>query len=288
MIKKSWENQRCGPPFNEKLIRLMKESHYTVNSGFPNAVKLARALYDDDVCFSLVCPKNKGIRAYSDMQKRKEIATIARTIERHIEPQKEAHTVAGNFILAYSIIFNCSLDYLYGRITDPVPNVEIGDICKKTGLSIKAVNKLLDDSMPKEVMHEVWSYLIESDFFEALSEDWFSYGGALLEVARDDGLIEAKTDPEVQEGMDESIREMQEKELHTLENHRYNSNLAARGVMFKIASDLSSLLTKLANKDGSIQELKSRTKQAHKEELQKLNAHLINPEDIVGMNEWLF
>jgi len=109
-------------------------------------------------------------------------------------------------MMAYSILFDCSLDYLYGLINEKCPNVEVLDIAHKTGFSVEAINRLMSgeevyiDEFLQGVQHyglldvpgvgdydpelddyfletevsvsKFWSDLIESDLFSKLPKDW--------------------------------------------------------------------------------------------------------------------
>lgn len=177
----------------------------------PTAV--AEGLYLNDECYKLVQPRGR-IEKYQ-VNRKKDIAAIARTVDRHLNYKNniKATQIPGNYMKAYSILFDCSLDFLYGIIDVKSPNAEVLDISKKTGLSVESVKRLMANE--KVCMEEYlqvantyglfdgpnvgtydselddyfletyasvtafWSELIESELFKRLPEDWYRMACAL-------------------------------------------------------------------------------------------------------------
>ena len=196
---------RKGKPFGQKLADLAEERN------MHSAADIAAALYENDLCFELVHPRDRDVKYL--VSKDKDINTITRRVQEHISPSKEAQSVPGNYVFAYSILFDCSMDYLYGKIEEKCPDVEVLDISKKTGLSVEAVKRLMenDEISLDEYLEEAnnyglfddpecgtydpeledyfldtdasvpkfWSSLIESDLYEKLPENWYRMACAL-------------------------------------------------------------------------------------------------------------
>lgn len=171
---------------------------------------IATALYANDECFKLVHPKDRSVKraAYKD----KDIASIARRVQDHFDVTN-AYDVPGNYMMAYSILFDCSMDYLYGKIDEKCPNVEVLDISRKVGLSVEAVKRLMENEtisledylkainnynlldapdcgtydpelddyfLETDVsITKFWSELIESDLFIQMPENWSRMACAL-------------------------------------------------------------------------------------------------------------
>ena len=188
MDTRSYKELRKGGTFGQKL-RLLAE-----RAEFKNATDIATALYENSTCYGLVHPRTRE-KKYQ-VNRKSEINAIAKRVLEHIDSydDKEANEIPSNYMLAYSILFHCSLDYLYGLIDNPAPNAEIRDISEKTGLSSKAVENLFAKS---EVYLEgfiyqnthnlysqgfdpeahlgvskFWSNLLESKLFLEVPENW--------------------------------------------------------------------------------------------------------------------
>lgn len=211
-------------------LRELMNSHEECNT----AVKLATVLYERE----LVHVNQKEYPFDDGTEKRKNaIGSIVKKVREHLK-EDSTRTVQGEFLNAYADLFGCSVDYLLGRTGILSPDIDVQQICKKTGLSEKAVIKLIDDSMPQWL----WSILIESDLYESLPDDWFSFGGSLLFEARTSGIIDAKTDPEILDGMSEEEKLSEEENIRKLEGDKHTFNAAAYGVLYKMTRDISLIL----------------------------------------------
>ena len=206
MIKEKYPQIRKGKSFGETLTGLMTQQGYT------SAMKLAEALYDNPLCFDIIRPRGRDRKAFTDAERKKDLKSIARSIQRHMAPNEEAYHVQSDYLLAYSIVFDCSLDYLFGKISEPCPNLEIKDISEKTGLSYKAVENLVsreeldveefltvlnqydilnpapgwehyfdEDGFLKSVcsISAFWSGIIESKMFDEIPRNWYRTACAL-------------------------------------------------------------------------------------------------------------
>ena len=171
--------------------------------GLTGPTAIANALYDNDTCFKLFSPAGR-VKYRINEEKDKE--AIFQRVKEHLKAVSVIDIKKPSYLLAYSELFHCSLDYLYGKIEDECPNVEVLDISKKTGLSCNAVEKLManaevcmeeylsmadrlglfDAPPPADPGDEdedgyydtyasvskFWSDLIESDQFTRLPENW--------------------------------------------------------------------------------------------------------------------
>ena len=117
--------------FGKKLMGLMCES------GYDTAPKLARKLYDSGVV--KVKPRNGKYEDDDGTEQRKNaIGSVQKKIEKHLK--SEICDIQGEFIIAYSRFFQCSADWLLGFTDVRTPNIEVRQICEKTGLSEAAVD----------------------------------------------------------------------------------------------------------------------------------------------------
>ncbi len=174
--------------------------------GLKNAAQIAAALYDNNDCYKVIKPR--GRTAKYQTNRIKDIGAISRAVQRHLDCS-DSCSVPGNYMFAYHILFDCSLDYLYGVINDPYPNAEVKDISDKTGLSATVIEKMMErnevsldeflsaadhygffDSFGIDSEDEVyletnpsitqfWNSILESDCFTSIPENWYRMACAL-------------------------------------------------------------------------------------------------------------
>ena len=114
------------PAFGRRLMTLAREN----NLGTPTL--LAEALYNNFK--DLVEPakrKNKNGKIVKDRQH--DIDAITRMVQTHLN-ETDICKIQSKYFLAYSKLFNCSLDYLYGTVPVRSTDPDMNAICKKTGL----------------------------------------------------------------------------------------------------------------------------------------------------------
>ena len=129
MAIKKIEDIREDATFGRKLFLLGEKNNLL------GPAQIAEALFENIECRKILFKKTyypKGGKA-----------SIARSVQAHMEKEK-AYEIDGKYLLAYSILFDCSMDYLYGLIDEEYPNMEVRDICKKTGLSSQSVKHLIE------------------------------------------------------------------------------------------------------------------------------------------------
>lgn len=134
--------------FGRKLFKLGEGHHI---KGLP---AIAEALYEKDECYQLIRPKGRDKNKHSEFRDA-DIAAIRRRVQDHFLAKSASEIKSHSYLLAYSVLFNCSMDYLYDKVSEECPNVEVLDISRKTGLSVKAVEKLMAN---REVCMEEWLY----------------------------------------------------------------------------------------------------------------------------------
>ena len=228
--------------------------------------KLATALYEKQ----LVCVKQKEYPFDDEFgtEKRKNaVGSIIKKIREHLKDDS-TRTVQADFLCAYAELFHCSVDYLLGRTDVMSPDIDVQQICQKTGLSEKAVIRLLDDSSPQWLWNEIWSVLIESELYESLPYDWLSFGNSLISEAHAQGRIDARNDPNMLEGMDEDEKEKHESETSELIDQKITNHAAAYGALYKMTRDISKVLEDEAKSRSWIEDTR---KEALEEEIKKLD-----------------
>lgn len=118
---------------------------------------LAKALYESGNITVKVGEFDDGSTAISNM---------ARRIQDHLK-WDTADKLQGRYVEAYCNYFKCSADYLFGRTPLKSGNPEVRDFCESTGLSEKAVKRLIEE-MPEDIkgkLAEFWSNVLESNIF---------------------------------------------------------------------------------------------------------------------------
>ena len=164
MARTRLEDIRPEAKFGRRLFKL-GEKH-----GLRGPAAIGKAIYDNLECFLLFCPGGRNYRY--EINEDKDLPTIRRRVDEHLDVEN-AYDLSGNYMYAYSILFNCSLDFLYGKIDDECPNLEVLDISKKTGLSVTVAQKLYELSKEGESpIVDCWSAIMDSPLFDSVYKDW--------------------------------------------------------------------------------------------------------------------
>ena len=111
------------PAFGRRLMELAREKEI----GSP--LLLAEALYHS--YRDLVEPaqrKNKHGKVVKDSKH--DIEAIKRMVQRHFN-EENAYNIQSKYLYAYSMLFDCSLDFLYGNTKVRCCDLEVRDICNK-------------------------------------------------------------------------------------------------------------------------------------------------------------
>ena len=97
------------------------------------------------------------------------IGSIEKTIQGHCGAAT-AEKVKSQYIVAYSTVFNCSADYLLGLSDIKNKDIEVREICEKSGLSENAWFSIVEAKV-----ETAWlSDLIESGLTHELFKAWIS------------------------------------------------------------------------------------------------------------------
>lgn len=158
--------------------------------GFSDNRKLAEEL--DKQCSSIINMRKKKTGA----QPKDPISYIMRNIQIHLN-KEEAYKVPSAYMYAYSIVLDCSLDYLYGRSEIMTSNLSVADICEKTGLSEPSIINLMDDQINRDSpdcfsLASWWSKFLGTPIFFQLPLAWKEYALRILQLSDIDKKINAK------------------------------------------------------------------------------------------------
>lgn len=152
------ENENKGN-FNYRLWNLMKKKN--INS----AKELAEALYNAGYI-----PVERKIEDYDG---KIAISNMARRIQEHLNSE-DTQKLQSRYVTAYCDFFSCSADYLFGRISIESGNPDVRQFCKCTGLSEKAVKRMIEE-LPEDIkldLMDFWSNMLDSNIFYALPMEY--------------------------------------------------------------------------------------------------------------------
>lgn len=161
---------------------------------------LAEALYNNKECREIVMPRERKDKDGKITRSATKIQNaIKRAIQYHYE-EEDAYKVQSTYMYAYSLLFDCSLDYLYGKTEIMSSNLNVREICDKTGLSEEAVNCLIEN-MPEDSSYQDeentfsyaswWSELLCGDSYYAVPMAWLGYASRIVEMDDIDKEIRA-------------------------------------------------------------------------------------------------
>lgn len=94
------------------------------------------------------------------------IGSMTRRIQEHLNLE-DTDKLQGRYVKAYCNYFGCSADYLFGLSPIESGNPDIIRFCETTGLSEKAVKRLIED-FPEDIKRDLawfWSKVLESNLF---------------------------------------------------------------------------------------------------------------------------
>lgn len=212
---------------------------------------LANAIYSNKKCKEIV-----KIREHKDYTNPfEEVETIRRNIQNHLTQGKydDAWKVPSQYMYAYSIILDCSLDYLYGKTVTMTADLEIRDICNKTGLSEKAVVNLVEKHQDEIEsggfsFNQWWSELLYDLSFTAIPIVWMDYASRLVELHDIDKKIEACEKAVKDVSIDDSVIKylIDDDNQKTLKNIRRDKEDSILGAQYKMVSCVADLLNQYA------------------------------------------
>ena len=147
--------------------------------GISDTRQLAEEL--DKQCSSIINMRKKKPGA----QPKDPISYIMRNIQIHLN-KEEAYKIPSAYMYAYSVVLDCSLDYLYGRSKIMASDLSIADICEKTGLSESSVNNLVEEQQnytsDSFSFSNWWSRLLSDPYFQSIPMSWLIYAGKLVDI----------------------------------------------------------------------------------------------------------
>lgn len=146
---KDHENQEM---FKNRLWNLMQRKDKNLDT----ARKLATCLYDG----GYIQPQRKAEDEPYRMRSNA-IGTLEKRIRAHLNAETP-DKLQGEFVRAYCDYFGCSADYLFGRTDIKTGNIEIRQVCEKTGLSEDAVTMLFNMTNKKYTFHNFGIYPSEA------------------------------------------------------------------------------------------------------------------------------
>ena len=232
--------------FSKRLATLAREY------GLGKPEDLANALYENKECRKIVKPrerKNKDGKIEKSPTKEKE--AIKRAIQYHYE-EEDAYKIQSTYMYAYSIIFNCSLDYLYGKTEVMSSNLEVADICKKTGLSEDSVKALIETTEANKgnesgfSLPAWWSELMSGDSFYMLPMAWLSYADRIVQLYDIDKKAKALKKTSEKKGIDSFLMNMQDMKADTLFKIRHEKEDSTMGAYHKMMSYVEGFLSQYA------------------------------------------
>ena len=126
------------------------------------AKELATALYTAD----LVHVSQKENFNSLEVNRANAIGSVEKKIQAHLRAPSTDH-LQGEFVTAYCKFFGCSADYLFGNTDIESGNEDVRHFCECTGLSEKAVKRLIED-IPLDIKKDLigfWSNVLDSNVF---------------------------------------------------------------------------------------------------------------------------
>lgn len=232
--------------FSRRLVILAREN----DIGAPEL--LARALYEHPECKNLIKPrerKNKeGKIVHSSIN---DIEAIKRIIQKHYN-EENAYNIQSAYLYSYSILFKCSIDYLFETTEIRSSDLSVADICKKTGLSENTVVRLCEDYQINNEEDSFsragwWSNLLSSDAYYSFPTAWGGYAQRIVQlydIKKKADSIEKATD-EVE--LDSIMRTFQEMKSDTLRRLCREKEDSTFGAYHKMLSGVENYLNQTAD-----------------------------------------
>lgn len=149
--------------FHNRLWKLMEKKNIST------AKELAIVLYGT----GLVTVKQKPNDNSDEINKANAIGSVEKKIQAHLNTDRP-YRLQGEYVVAYCEFFGCSADYLFGRTEIVSSNYDVRRFCESTGLSEKAVKRLIEDlhEDAKAELTQWWSEVLESGLFYGLPIEW--------------------------------------------------------------------------------------------------------------------
>ena len=230
-IKKTKPEDLDG--FGRRLLILCRE-----NDVFEPAA-VALALYEK--YYDIVQPGTRNNKhGISVKSPENDVKALTRAIQKHFNVV-DAYKVQSHFMYAYSLLFNCSLDYLYGRTAVKSCDLEVRSICDKLHIDERAVNNLIagyDEDPDKFSATRCWSDVLSDELFEKIPYEWLRYSMEVLEFEDLAKKIEAIRKAE-QSAEDLTYRTMMEERRVALEKMQPGKSSDCEGAFRILSQTLS-------------------------------------------------
>ena len=222
--------------FSYRLVKI------AIEKGIEDTRDLADALYEN-----AECKKAITIRKTQKTKPDDPLKNIMKNIQIHLNTE-DAYDVNCRYMYAYSIIFDCSYDYLYGKSEIMTADLDVRDICNKTGFSEKAVANIVErhkDEIDSDGFSfiEWWSELLYDFPFTAIPMSWMGYASRLVELHDIDKKIEACEKAAKDAPLDDPIMKYlmdddNQKTLRYIRRDKEDSILGAHHKMLSVVEDL--------------------------------------------------
>ena len=200
---------------------------------------VACALYKD--YYEIVQPGTRNNKhGVSVKSPENDIKALTRAVQKHFNIV-EAYKVQSHFMYAYSQLFDCSLDYLYGRTDIMSCDMEIRDICAKLHIDEKAVINLIEGYDPDPEVFSTtrcWSEVLSDEVFGTIPYEWLHYSMEVLEFEDLAKKIEAIKKAE-QSAQDSTYRTMMEVRRIALEKMQPGKSSNCEGAFRILSQTLS-------------------------------------------------
>lgn len=228
------------PAFGRRLMKLAQAQEI----GSPSL--LANALYDN--YRDLVEPTSRRNKYGKNVKDSKhDIDAITRMVQKHFN-EEDAYNVQGKYMYAYSKLFECSLDFLYGTVDVQSCDLDIREICNKLNIEERAIMNLIEgyDADPETFScTRFWSKLLSSDVFSDMPYAWLHYRHEVLQCEDLKKKIAAmkKTEASTKDFQNRMFNEMQCDTLERIQPGVKASCDGAYAILMQVFSDYINLIT---------------------------------------------
>lgn len=234
--------------FNGFGRRLMEVAR---DRGLGDPLSLAQAIHGNKKCREMVKLRKREDKDTDSPYD--EVDGIKRIIQKHLtDKYADAYKVPSAYMYAYSIILDCSLDYLYGKTTVKSSNLEVADICKKTGLSEDTVKALMETTEADAnndsgfSLPAWWSDLMSGDSFYMIPMAWHSYADRIVQLYDIDKKVDTLKKTSEKEGIDSFLMNIQGMKADTLYKIRHEKEDSTMGAYQKMISCVEHFLNQYA------------------------------------------
>lgn len=208
------------------------------NKQIDDTKELAEKLYNDETCRGIIKMRKRKKEVASNP-----VDNVLRNVQKHLN-EKDPYKVPSTYIYAYSVVLDCSIDYLYGRTDVMSVDIDVKEICKKTGLSEKAVKCLLEyksDNDDSDIFSitQWWSEFLCEDSFYSIPMVWHDYASRIVELYDLDKKVAAMQKADNEVVVDDHIMQLlleddNHKTLRSIRREKEDSTLGAYHKMIQL------------------------------------------------------